>query len=131
MNPFDEELCIDGGGKFYGHPKFGIAMLCPVILSAGFILIQWWNNEKKTSFKNKLGTLVLVLLQLYPQMLMLKVLKLGLWNKDVIWKKEKAIIQMNMGGIGHLILNKLLVYKLSPLTLLIRSADPRTQFFEC
>ena len=102
MNPFDEELCTAGGGKFYGHPKFGFAMLCPVLLSMGFILIQWWNNEKNTSLKNKIGSLALVLLQLYPQWQMLKVLKLGLWDKDIIWRKEKEIILMNMGGLGKL-----------------------------
>ena len=102
MNPFDEEVCIAGGGKFYGHPKIGIAMLSPVLLSMGFILIQWWNNEKKTSLKNKIGSLTLVLLQLYPQWQMLKVLRTGLWNKNIIWKKEKEIIQLNMGGIGKL-----------------------------
>ena len=100
MNPFDEELCTAAAGKFDGHPKFGFAMLCPVLLSMCFILIQWWNNEKKTSLKNKIGSLALVLLQLYPQWQMLKVLKLGLWNKDIKWKIEKEIIQMNMGGLG-------------------------------
>ena len=100
-NPYNETICKSVGGSFYGHSKFGYAMLIPVFLSMFFITIQWWNNERKTSYKNKIGTFSLVLLQFYPQWQMLKVLKLGLWNIDVGWREKKEEIVKNLGSLGN------------------------------
>ena len=100
-NPYNETICKSLGGSFYGHGKFGYAMIIPVFLSMFFITIQWWNNERKTSYKNKIGTFFLVLLQFYPQWQMLKVLKLGLWNIDIRWKEKKEEIVKNLGSLGN------------------------------
>ena len=100
-NPYNETICKSLSGSFYGHGKFGYAMLIPVCLSMFFITIQWWNNERKTSHKNKIGTFFLVLLQFYPQWQMLKVLKLGLWNIDIRWKEKKEEIVKNLGSLGN------------------------------
>ena len=100
-NPYNETICKSLGGSFYGHGKFGYAMLIPVFLSMFFITIQWWNNERKTSHKNKIGTFFLVLLQFYPQWQMLKVLKLGLWNLDIKWREKKEEIVKNLGSLGN------------------------------
>ena len=100
-NSYNETICKSVGGSFYGYSKFGYAMLIPVFLSMFFITIQWWNNERKTSYKNKIGTFFLVLLQFYPQWQMLKVLKLGLCNIDIKWREKKEEIVKNLGSLGN------------------------------
>ena len=68
-NPYNETFCSAQGGSFYGHPKFAIKMLMPVLLAMFFTLPHWWNNEKKTSKVNKPMTFILVVLQFYPPVL--------------------------------------------------------------
>ena len=98
----NETLCTAAEGSFYGHTNFALAMLMPVFLAMLFILPHWWDNEKETTFCNKIFTFALVLLQFYPQWKMLNVLYIGLWKKDAKWKEEKERVQGNIGSLGKL-----------------------------
>ena len=99
-NPYNEIFCTAGGGSVYGHSKFGIAMLVPVLLAMCFILPHWWKNERNTTLFNKTMTFIFVLFQFYPQWKMLQIIYLGLWKKDVKWKEEKENFQRNVGSLG-------------------------------
>ena len=107
---YNETFCTAEGGSFESHPKFGIAMLMPVLLAMLFILPHWWENEKKTSNFNKTMTLVLVLLQFYPQWKMLQVLYWGLWKKDLKWKEAKENLQRNVGSLGKFFLKNPFIF---------------------
>ena len=82
------------------HPKFAIAMFCPILLNTVFMIPQWWNFERKTSAKNKVWTFLLVLIQFWPQWKMIQVLYMGLIKKDPEWIKEKENLQRNVGNLG-------------------------------
>ena len=95
-----ETSCNAIRGSVYGHHKFSLAMLTPVLLTMLFILPHWWNNEKNTTLRNKIFTFALVLLQFYPQWKMLNVIYIGFWKKDANWKEEKENLLRNVGGLG-------------------------------
>ena len=82
------------------HPKFAIAMFCPILLKTVFLIPQWWNIERKTTTKNKIWTLFLVLIQFWPQWKMVQVLYIGLIKKDPEWIKKKEYLQRNVGNLG-------------------------------
>ena len=82
------------------HPKFAIAMFCPIVLNTLFVIPHWWNIERKTSTKKKFFTFLLVLIQFWPQWKMIQVLYMGLIKKDPEWIKEKEKIQRNVGNLG-------------------------------
>lgn len=77
------------------HPRFGIAMLFPIIISTLFTLYTWWNIETD----HKL-TLPLVILQCWPQYRAGKILYLGLWKQVNEWKKEQELYKKAIGNIG-------------------------------
>ena len=100
LSTYNKTLCSTIGGSIYGHPKFALAMLTPVLLAMLFILPHWWSNEKNTNLCNKIFTFILVLLQFYSQWKMLNVLYMGLWKKDAKWKEEKERLQQDIGFLG-------------------------------
>ena len=89
---------IDPNGET--HPKYALAMLCPILLSTVCMIPQWWNIERKTSTKNKIWTFFLVLMQFWPQWKMIQVLYMGLIKKDPEWKKVKENLLRNVGNLG-------------------------------
>ena len=80
-------------------PKFGLLMLCPIIISTIFIFGQWLRIED--SPKKRLYTFPLLLLQIYPQYRTLKVLYMALWKRDIRWKKDKEMLERNLKSIGR------------------------------
>ena len=80
-------------------PKFGLLMLCPIIISTIFIFGQWLRIED--SPKEQLYTFPLLLLQLYPQYRTIKVLYMALWKRDIRWKKDKEMLERNLKSIGR------------------------------
>ena len=96
----NETMCQEGRGNFHGHPKFGFAMLGPVLLVTLFMLRQWWDEEKYATVKSKLFTFMLVIFQIWPQYKMLKVLYIGFWKNDPKWKEEKEKLQKDISSLG-------------------------------
>ena len=82
------------------NAKFGLLMLCPIIISTIFIFGQWLRIED--SPKKRLYTFPLLLLQIYPQYRTLKVLYMALWKRDIRWKKDKQILERNLKSIGRI-----------------------------
>ena len=96
---------ITGGYKREGcesaptHPKFGGAMLAPVLLSWIFVAKFWYKTEQ--DLKQKLMTLPLLLLQLYPQWRALRVLYHAKWRKTKEWQKMKEAWEMEISHLGE------------------------------
>ena len=96
----------DQNGK--SHPKFGIAMLCPIFLSMSFILYQWYQTEYRSTKSKiyKILTCVMVIVQFYPQFKTLEIIWHGyLWrDPEFNWKNEKTKLMMNIGFLGMYII---------------------------
>ena len=91
---------LTGNVRRESHPKFAIAMFCPILLKTVFMIPQWWNIERKTTMKNKIWTFFLVLIQFWPQWKMVQVIYIGLIKKDPEWIKKKEYLQRNVGNLG-------------------------------
>ena len=94
------------GFTTYGdsHPKFGIAMLCPILFSMIFIFYQWYRTEYKSTKSKiyKILTCIMVMVQFYPQFKTLEIIWYGYWRRDPVfnWKEEKAKLMLNIGSLG-------------------------------
>ena len=84
------------------HPKFGIAMLAPVLLSWIFVAKQWYQKEK--GLRQKLSTLPFLILQFYPQYRALRVLyhaKLRKSWRTSGWQKMRDEWEMEISHLGE------------------------------
>ena len=82
--------------------SFGKIMTIPLILSTIFILPHWLKFEK--SFKNRLMTLPLVLLQLYPQYRSMRVICWAFIKKNTSQcLKEKHDNDCSLSYVGKLL----------------------------
>ena len=90
--------------KFFGHPKFGMLVFSPVVVNILFSFYHWWQIEKNWL------TLPLVLLQLWPQYRVAKILYLGLWKRDHRWKEKHEAFERNVSSLGELIENTSLTF---------------------
>ena len=82
--------------------SFGKIMTIPLILSTIFILPHWLKFEK--SFKNRLMTLPLVLLQLYPQYRSMRVIYWAFIKKNTSQcLKEKHDNDCSLSYVGKLL----------------------------
>ena len=80
--------------------RYGYAMLAPILLMTIFSLRQWWRLEKSL---NRLWTLPLVLLQVFPQYRAVRVLYLGL-SKKASWRAEKDLYDQDLTSLGRNVL---------------------------
>lgn len=80
------------------HPYFGTVSLLPPIMSWIGVTRHWIKIETKEE-RNKLKTLPLFLLQIYPQWRALRVLYYAIIKKDRKWVEMKKDYD---GGIAHL-----------------------------
>ena len=80
--------------------RYGYAMLAPILLMTIFSLRQWWRLEKSW---NRLWTLPLVLLQVFPQYRALRILYLGL-RKKASWRTEKDVYDRDLTSLGMYVL---------------------------
>ena len=92
------QFCRDYNGSFYAHPKFGMAMVAPILLSMLFLIPHWLKFER--DWKARLKTLPFVILQCYPQIKAIEILYMGLWKKDKSWKSRRDIIAQEIGCLG-------------------------------
>ena len=81
-----------------GHSNFAIVSIAPLVLSFLFILQRWWKIE--ANMKNRLKTLPFLILQVWPQYCISRVLYLGLVKKDISWRKESEIIKWSISSVG-------------------------------
>lgn len=79
------------GEQMQEMKKIGISMIVVVCFSFLMIIRQWIKIEE-----NKLKTLPLLLLQLWPQYRSVRVLYFGCIKKDPKWRKELAVIEKDV-----------------------------------
>ena len=80
------------------HPWFGSIMLAPLLLSWILVIRQWYKME--SGMKQKLKTLPLLILQVYPQWRALRVLYYAKWKKKNGWQKMKEEWETGITHIG-------------------------------
>ena len=85
--------------------RYGYAMLAPILLMTIFSLRQWWRLEKSW---NRLWTLPLVFLQVFPQYRALRILYLGL-QKKASWRAEKDVYDRDLTSLGMYVLTYLCI----------------------
>ena len=85
------------------HPKFGATMLTPLLLSWVVVATQWHKAER--GLKQKLITLPLLILQVYPQWRALRVLYFAKWKKKGGWEKMKEEWETGITHIGKYVVN--------------------------
>ena len=79
----------------------GYMMIIPLILSTILLVPHWWKNER--SKKHKLLTILLLILQFWPQYRVFRILWLKYIKKNVEWSVEELrIIKGTIGNIGKL-----------------------------
>ena len=90
--------CKDRGIVVPPHPKFGTVMSIPLLLSWLLVIRQWYKMEH--GMKQKLKTLPLLILQVYPQWRALRVLYHAKWRKNRGWPKMKEEWETGITHIG-------------------------------
>ena len=96
-NYYLNDECRGAGIMVPPHPKFGAAMLVPFLLSWLLVVRHWFIKEH--GMKQKLKTLPLLILQVYPQWRALRVLYYAKWKKHKGWQRMKEEWET---GISHL-----------------------------
>ena len=91
--------CEENGILVPPHPKFGASMLAPTILSWIFVAKKWYKIEQ--GIKQKLMTVPLLILQVYPQWRALRVIYHGKWRKTNGWQRMRDAWEMEMSYLGE------------------------------
>ena len=107
-NYYQNEHCKKRNYIVPSHPKFGTAVLVPLLLTWILVAYRWFKDER--GLIQKLKTLPFVILLLYPQWRALGVLIAAKWKKQRGWQRKKE----EWEWIGH-IGKKLLMSTVRPL----------------
>ena len=89
-----------GYGHKESHPKYGSVTLVPLIMSLIGQTIQWHKTETREQ-RSKMKTLPLLLLQIYPQWIALRVIYYGKIKKDRRWRDMKKEFDVGISHIGN------------------------------
>ena len=81
------------------HPIFGTMMLIPIILATLFIIPHWLKREN-TALKRIL-TFPIVVCQFWPQLQVIKVLKLMKERRTKKWREEKEKLEKEVSSLGN------------------------------
>ena len=79
------------------QPIFGTMVLIPIILGTLFTIPHWLRREN--TWRKRLMTFPLLILQFWPQWETFKVLRL-VWKNDNKWKDEKEKLDKEISPLG-------------------------------
>ena len=79
------------------QPIFGTMVLIPIILGTLFTIPHWLRREN--TWRKRLNTLPLLILQFWPQWETINVLRL-VWRNDNKWKDEKEKLDKETSPLG-------------------------------
>ena len=116
---YHNDWCKSHGYPVSPHPKFGIAMLAPVVLSWIFVAKQWYQTEK--GLRMKLSTLPFLILQCYPQYRALRVIYHANWGKTSEWQKMKDAFEMEVSHLGEYHPQKMWFFQLLQMNIPLQS----------
>ena len=83
---------------FPDHPKYASSMLAPVVLSFLFMIVHWLRVE--STMKKRLISLPFLILQIWPQVQVCKILKIGLYDKNPRWRERKDTMDRDVSSVG-------------------------------
>ena len=81
-----------------GHPKFAWSMLAPVIISFSFMTLHWLRME--STIKKRLKSLPFLIMQVWPQVQVLKIIKMGCCDKNPQWRQRKESMERDITSLG-------------------------------
>ena len=81
-----------------GHPRYALSILAPVFLSFLFMIVHWLRME--STVKKRLKSLPFLILQIWPQIQVCKILKMGLYDKNLQWRKRKDSMDRDVSSVG-------------------------------
>ena len=93
----DDYKNVEYGGN---RPYFGIAVLCPVLLSILSLVPHWWRKEN--TLKKRLLTAPFMLLNFWPQYRNIRILYYGLWKQDKRWRIENEHCHRDISSNGNI-----------------------------
>ena len=82
----------------FGQPRYAWSMLTPVFMSFLFMIVHWLRME--STLKKRLISLPFLILQIWPQAQVVKLLKMGLYEKNPQWRKRKDSMEREMSSVG-------------------------------
>ena len=82
------------------HPIFGTSMLVPVLLSTIFVLVQWYRSLKHRWYHH-VPSLILVILNVWPQYQLMKILCSCTWDSKKKREKKTEYLK-TVGFLGML-----------------------------
>ena len=80
------------------HYKFACSIITPVIISFLFMIVHWLRIE--STVKKRLKSLPFLILQIWPQIQVCKILKMGLYDKNLQWRKRKDSMDRDVSSVG-------------------------------
>ena len=80
------------------HPRYACSILAPVILSFLFMIVHWLRME--STLRKRLISLPFLILQIWPQVQVCKILKMGLYDKNPQWKQRKDSMDRDVSSVG-------------------------------
>lgn len=81
-----------------GHYRFAVAMISPVILSFVLLVFHWKRIEK--TLWDRLISFPYLFFQIWPQRQVYKILKMGLRDKDPLWKQACDKMEREVSSLG-------------------------------
>ena len=84
-------------GKAEPQPTYGSVMLIPILITTLFSLPHWLKREN--TWKKRLFTFPLFIIQFWPQWQVFKILKL-MWERSTKWKSEKEKMEKEVSSLG-------------------------------
>ena len=90
------------------HPKFGAAMIPPLLLAWLLVAREWYKEE--CGLTQKLLTLPLLIFQVYLQWRALRVLFYAKWKKQKGWQVMKEEWENGITHIGKDVINRIVPY---------------------
>ena len=89
---------VEHGYQGSKDPIYATVLSIPVILSMLFLLPHWWRTENTAS--RRLKTLPLLMLQLWPQYRVVRIL-IALWKDQEKYQKKKNLYYRDICCLGN------------------------------
>ena len=86
-----------------GQPKYAYSMLVPVLFSFLFMIVHWLRVE--STLKKRLKSLPFLILQIWPQVQVCKIIKMGMYDKNPQWRQRKDCMEREVSSVGMKVLH--------------------------
>ena len=80
-----------------GQLTYAYSMLAPVLASFFFMIVHWLRIE--STLKKRLKSLPFLILQVWPQVQVFKIIKMGLHDKNPQWRQRKDAMEREVSSV--------------------------------